>query len=685
MTRTRVILAAGLGLIWGQLAPAQQSAAQQSNSKAPDHAASYYHYSLSHLYTELAGAYNNRSEYLNQAIDNLRLAMKADPGARFLADELSDLYIQGGRLKEGVSEAEAALRENPDDLNARRLLGRIYMRLIGDPQQGRVNDNMLQRATEQYTKITEKDPQDTEAWLTLGRLYKISQNSVESEKAFKKALDLDPENEDALTGLALVYSDLGDARKASELLKRVSDKSPNLRTFMALAGSYEQMKEYALAASTLRKALEMAPENPDLKRALAQSLLYSDQFDESLKLYKELIVEDSKDVQSWLRISQIHREQRNWEEARKAINEAKKLEPDNLEIVFNEVGIYEAEGKMADAVAGMKNVLDSTAKKSYSASEKANRAILLERLGLLQRNNEQYADAVTTFRELGALDEKNGPRAAAQVIDTLRQAKEFNKALEESEAARKKYPNERIIILVRGSLLADMGRVNDAAAEVRQLLGKKETDRETYLTLAQFYEKSKNWSEMGKALDEAGKLSTTADEKEPIHFMRGALYEKQKNFERSEAEFRKVLEMNPKSASAMNYLGYMLADRNVRLNEALDMIKKAVDQEPDNGAFLDSLGWVYYRLGRLDESVEYLKRAIQRSGKDPTVNDHLGDAYLKQGNLKEAIEQWEISLRLWNALPAPEIDAAEVAKLQKKLETGRVRQAKEQPLRKNQQ
>lgn len=685
MTRTRVTLAAGMSLLWVQMATAQQTAAQPAKEKAPDRGAAYYHYSLSHLYTELAGAYNNRSEYLNQAIDNLRLAMKADPSARFLADELSDLYIQGGRLKEGVTEAEAALRENPDDLNARRLLGRIYMRLIGDPQQGRVNDSMLQRATEQYLKITENDPKDTEAWLTLGRLHKISQNSVESEKAFQKALDLDPENEDALTGLALVYSDLGDARRASELLKRVSDKSPNLRTFMALAGSYEQMKEYGLAAETLRKALELAPENPDLKRALAQSLLYSDQYDESLKLYTELIAEDAKDVQSWLRISQIHRERRNWEEARKAINEAKKLEPDNLEIVFNEVGIFEAEGKLGEAVAGMKNVLESTAKKSYSASEKANRAILLERLGLLQRTHEQYADAVATFRELAVLDEKNGARASAQVMDTWRQAKEFSKALEESEAAKKKFPEERIVILVRGSLLADMGRGAEAAAEVKKLLGKKETDRETWLTLAQLNEKTKNWGEMAKALDEAEKLSASNDEKEPIHFMRGALYEKQKNFDKSEAEFRKVLDMNPKSASALNYLGYMLADRNVRLNEALEMIKKAVDQEPDNGAFLDSLGWVYYRLGRLDEAVEYLKRAIVHSGKDPTVNDHLGDVYMKQGNLKDAIEQWETSIRLWNALAPPDIDQAEVAKVQKKLESGRVRQAKEQTPRKSQQ
>jgi tetratricopeptide (TPR) repeat protein len=129
----------------------------------------------------------------------------------------------------------------------------------------------------------------------------------------------------------------------------------------------------------------------------------------------------------------------------------------------------------------------------------------------------------------------------------------------------------------------------------------------------------------------------------------------------------------------------MLADRNVRLNEALEMIKKALEQEPENGAYLDSLGWVYFRLGRLDEAEDYLKRAAAKSPKDPTVNDHLGDVYLKKSNLKEAVAQWELALKMWNASAPADIDHSEVAKIQKKLESGRVRLAKEQAGPKNQQ
>ena len=112
-------------------APARGSQADQTANKA----SAYYHYSLGHMYAELAAQYNNRSDYFNRAIENYRLAIKEDPSASFLTEELSDLYIQSGRLHEAETEAEEILAHNPNDLPARRILARIYARLIGDSQQ----------------------------------------------------------------------------------------------------------------------------------------------------------------------------------------------------------------------------------------------------------------------------------------------------------------------------------------------------------------------------------------------------------------------------------------------------------------------------------------------------------------------------------------------------------------------
>jgi Tfp pilus assembly protein PilF len=107
------------------------------------------------------------------------------------------------------------------------------------------------------------------------------------------------------------------------------------------------------------------------------------------------------------------------------------------------------------------------------------------------------------------------------------------------------------------------------------------------------------------------------------------------------------------------------------------MIRKALDSEPTNGAYLDSLGWVLYRLGKFEEAETWLRRALERSGRDPTVHDHLGDVYAKLGKLKDAISQWQSSLKEWETSPPSEVDHAEVAKIQKKLENAKVRLAKE--------
>lgn len=658
------------------LATSGPLAAQTAKEQRSSRAAAYYHYSMGHLYAELAGAYGNRGDYANRAIEHYKEAIKADPTAGFLSDELSDLYIQSGQLRAAVTESEESLKRNPDDLNARRILGRIYTRLIGDAQQNRINEEMLRKAIEQYTRISEKDPADRDSWLMLGRLQKVAQNSVEAEAAYKKVLELDPENEDAMTGLAMVYSDVGDTDAATELLSKVAEKNPNFRTLTTLASIYEQMRNYSLAADTLKRTLPLAQNNPELKKALAQNLVMADRLDEALEVYTELSQEEPKDTHNYLRISQIYQRKRNFEKAREASRKARELEPNNIEIRYNEVNLLDAEGKVQDAITALRELIDATEKRNYNLSEKSSRAVLLERLAILHRSAEQFQEAADTFRRIADLDSDLGARAAAQIIDTYRIGKKFKEAEQEAQAALKQYPDDRILTSVHASLLADLGRSEKAVAEAKKLFDGR-NDREVHLTLAQIYEKAKDYASMAKSIDEAEKLSDSPEEKESVHFMRGAMFEKMKRFDDSEAEFRKALAINPDNAGALNYLGYMLADRNVRLAEAHEMISKALEHDPHNGAYLDSLGWVYYRMGRLEEAEKYLLLAIARVSRDPTVHDHLGDVYAKQGRLKEAIAQWEIAIREWETSSPSETDPAEIAKIQKKLEGAKVRLARE--------
>ncbi len=651
-------------------------ASQSGPAPKTDRASAYYNFAMGHLYAELAGAYGNKGEYVTKAIDHYRLALKADPSAAFITEELAELYIQTNKLRDALTETEEAVRNNPEDLNMRRLLARIYTRLVGDTQQGKVNEEYLKKAIEQFEKIGEKSPKDPQTWLMLGRLHKVAQNSPEAEKAFKKALEIDPENEEILTGLAMTYADVGDTKAAADLLKRATEKNPSPRTLAALAAAYEQLRDYPSAAAALRKALELSPQNGEIKRGLAQNLLFAEKYDEALDLFNQLVAEEPRDAQAWMRISQIHRQKKDFAKAREASRKAVEADPNSMEVRFNEVSLLEAEGKTTEAIDQLKSLLSTTSKRNYNPGERNNRIVLLERLGFLQRGAEQYTQALETFRQIPALDEDQGARAAVHVIETLRQSRDIPNAFEEAKTAREKYPKDRGVVSMYAFLAADSGKTAEAERAARELLGGK-PDRESYVSLAQIYERTKNYAEMAKALDEAEKLSDDQEEKENIFFMRGAMFEKTKNFDGAEAEFRKVLSSNPGNSSALNYLGYMLADRNVRLKEAHEMISKAVDQEPNNGAYLDSLGWVLYRMNRLPEAEDYLKRAIVRTGKDPTVHDHLGDVYFKQGNLKDAVTQWQRSLSEWEATPASEQDKGEVAKIQKKLDGAKIKLAKE--------
>ncbi len=421
---------------------AQSSAAAPGNPT--DRGSAYYYYALAHMYAELAGAYSNRSEaasYVNKAIESYKAAIKADPKTPLIGEELTELYIQTGRLREAENDAQETLKQNPKDLNALRLLARIYTRQIGDSQQNRIDEGMLHKAIEEYQTITRLDPKDVDSWLMLGRLQKVAQDSVDAQNAYKKVLELEPENEDGLTGLAMVYADLGDNKSAADLLKKLADTNPSPRSLRALAAAYEQMREFPLAADALKRVLDLNPPDAgDVKRALAQDQMFGEQYAAALATYGEVVAEEPNDAQSYLRISQIYLQMKDFAKAREASDKARTIEPDNLEIRYSLVSILQAEGKTPEAIQLLNDILASTVKRTYTQTERGVRIELLQRLASLYSGNDQTEPAVEALRQVAELDPDMGPRVSAEIIETYQLGKDFAKAEQEAEAALKKYP-----------------------------------------------------------------------------------------------------------------------------------------------------------------------------------------------------------------------------------------------------
>lgn len=675
MHKAGIVLFAAGCLAWSQNAPG--GAAQAANTPAADvdHASAYYHYAMAHMYAEMAAEPGGR-EYIDRAVDNYKQALKADPGSAAISEELADFYAQAGLLADGEKDAQAALAANPNDLAWLRVLARIYTSQIGGPQ-NRINKDMLDNAIVQYKKITAIVPKDADAWVMLGQLERAAQDNAEAEKAYKQALDSDPGNEDALTGLSLVYLDLGNSQAAADTLRQLSDKNPSPRSLTALAETYEQMKEYGLAAEALKKVLSLNPPNSgEVKKALGQDLVYAQQYTDALQVYQSLVEEDPMDADSYLRMSQIYRQQRKFADARSASDKALAIDPANMEIRYNQVTILEAEGKTQQAIQTLKDILDSTAKKTYSRAEKSVRATLLPRLAALYRDSEQTDLAIDALRQMADLDPDLAQQSAAEIVSTYRVGHQFAKAQQEADADLKKWPDDRNLHMAHASVMADLGKNDQATSEVKKLMDGK-NDRETDLALADLYTEGHKFDDAAKALDAAEKLSPSDDQKEDVWFKRGAMLEHMKKIDASEAEFRKVLKVDPDNDNALNYIGYMLADHSTRLNESLDMITKALQLSPENGAYLDSLGWVYFRLGKLSEAEENLRKAVQKTGSDPTVRDHLAQVLMAESKVQEAIQEWQASLKNWDAGAPAELEPAEVAKVKSNLETAKNRLAKE--------
>ena len=655
----------------------------QASPRKVDKAAAYYHYTLAHMYEEMVTAYG-RSDLATKAGEEYRLAIEADPSSEFLTSALAELYVKTGRIADAVREAQDIIKRDPKNLEAHKLLGRIYLRSLGDMPGSNGSDNILKLAIEQYEQITKLDPESVDDHLLLGRLYRLSGDMQKAEGELKTAVKLDPNSEESVTTLAMLYTDEGDTAHALKVLSSIPDTSRSAKLYSALGAAYEQRKEYKNAIDAYKHAIVLDRDNLDAIRGLAENLLNDGQFDAALEQYKVIVDSNPEDAQSYLQIAEIYRRQGKYDSALENLKKADTLAPDSAGVPYNMAMIYEAQGRYDEAIKLLQDLLKKTEKNdsALSDAERNNRALFIEHLGGIYRDQNNYTAAVDTFRKMLAMGDENARRGYQEIIDTYREAKQWPQATAVAKEAVQKMPDDRDLRMVLDAQLADNGQADQAINDVRSMLKGGPEDHDVYLRLGIIYTRLKRWSDAEQALAKAEQTSAKPDDKAYVEFLRGDLYQRQKLFDQADAEFRKVLDStpptDPQAAATLNYLGYMNADRGVKLEESLGFIKQAIALEPNNGAYLDSLGWVYFKLGKYDMAEENLNKAAVQMGSDPTVQEHLGDLYQKTGRLKLAAAHWDRAVQEWSKTVPAEQDSEAFAKVQQKLDAAKVKLAKEE-------
>jgi len=225
-------------------------------------------------------------------------------------------------------------------------------------------------------------------------------------------------------------------------------------------------------------------------------------------------------------------------------------------------------------------------------------------------------------------------------------------------------PLHRNAAIQMASDLDALDRSAEAESHLNDLVKKHPDDLEAVMALGNVLRGHKKFAECAEVYSKGVDILKNPEKSNWVLFyFRGICYERSKQWPKAEADLKKALALFPDQPHVLNYLGYSWIDQGVHLDDGMAMIKKAVQQRPDDGYIVDSLGWAYYRLGNYEEAVKQLERAIELKPEDPTINDHLGDAYWRVGRTLEARFQWAHARDL---KPDPE----ELPKIEAKLKNG---------------
>ncbi|WP_348538781.1 tetratricopeptide repeat protein [Shimia sp. R10_1] len=282
--------------------------------------------------------------------------------------------------------------------------------------------------------------------------------------------------------------------------------------------------------------------------------------------------------------------------------------------------------------------------------------------------NEANADYTLLYARVAEYLRPTHTEALLMTAELLETLGRYELASQTYQKVPAEDPSFHAAELGRAEALRETGKT-EAALEVLEQLTRSHGDVPYVFTaLGDLRRQERDFAGAIEAYDAAIGLYDTLERRQWfLLYARGISHERLGQWEQAEADFRKALELNPEQPQVLNYLGYSLVEKQIKLDEALDMIERAVAVRPDSGYIVDSLGWVLFRLGRYEEAVEHMERAVELMPVDPVVTDHLGDVYWAVGRKLEAQFQWRRALSF---VDGDTVEEANPDRIRRKLEDG---------------
>jgi tetratricopeptide (TPR) repeat protein len=589
----------------------------------------------------LVGHYLEENEDIPGAIAAYNKAIELDPLAAEIPAELAALYLRHDRLDEAVATAEKALKVAPLNQEAHRVLGLIAAaKADGRRLPAGATDENVTSAIDHLEKaianpLGEADPN---ARGTLARLYL---RQMAWDKAIPVLVDLVRQQPGWLEGprmLAQAYAGAGRIPEAISLLDEQASEDPSL--LPTLADFYERQQRWEDAADAYARALNVAPRNTELKTRYAQVLLNAGGRDNLTKAREALndLVSTRNDARLLYMLSQTNRRLGDLAGAESA---ARRLIGAQDTSPWGYYALAVALGEGRQYARSVEALTPAIAKfHAMSGDHTLELGMLLPHLGFAQQETGDVNGALASFDEAYRMSPKD-PVVASYLIGANIAAKKYAAAAELARKVRADNKDDLSLARLEAQALARDGKGDQGVAVMEAALQDHPDNPDAYVALAQTYTEAARGPKAVQLLRDA---QMKFPDVTTIPFELGAVFDKQKNFVEAEAAFRQVLAREPEHAGALNYLGYMLAERGERLDESVGYLKKAVAMEPENGSFLDSLGWAYYKAGKFDLAEENLKRAADQLRTNSVIQEHYGQLLFRVGRFEEAIAAWNRAL-----------------------------------------
>jgi tetratricopeptide (TPR) repeat protein len=572
------------------------------------------------------------------ALAALKRAEAADPESAEIRAELAAFYMRQNKLDEAETAGRDALARDQESIEAHRVLGLIYSAYAeGATESGQAAKapDYVREAIGHLERVvsTPAGATDVTVQYNLGRLYIRAGDSAKAIEVLTRVVDEQPYSVQARLALAQAQGAANRDDDAIETLKPAVEDEPRLNA--TLAQLYERAGRYKDAANAYSKALEVNPSSRDLKMRLASALIAVPGRANSrraIEIVAPLIQDNPKDTRALYVRSQAERRMGDFASAEKDARAIMAADPDAVSGPYALADVYSAAHRYKDVVELLEPLV---AKPSGSQA-----APLLTALSGAYEALGEYQKAIDTLLKARSAG-SNDSSVDAHLVQVHLEAKRYAEAAVLAAEAQKLHPEELRFTRLHARALFEAGAGSRAIQLMEATLRAHPNDSASYLAMADLYSDSGRIDEAVKTLDRAAELFPTDT---AVPFQRGAILEKAHRDRDAEAAFRRVLEMEPESADALNYLGYMLADRGQRLEEAIKLIMRALDIEPDNPSYLDSLGWAYFKRGDLAQAQKHLVRAADALPRNSVVQDHLGDLLSRAGKPRDAVVAWTRAL-----------------------------------------